>query len=292
MNLPKNITPFLLIAPAFIVVFSLAVYSLVWLSAISLHDFTFGEKIEKAVFIGLENYQWLFFNENSTFYRSLFLTAIYIGGTLVPELIFGLTIALLLHKSKMGESFFSACLIIPIILMPSMVGMIARLYFSYDGLINYFIELIFNVKLNWYGKDLALFAVILVDIWEWTPFFIIIFHAGLKTLPLAPYEAAKVEGASNFQSFIYITLPLLGPLILTAFILRFMDILRIFDVIFSMFAGGPGTATTTLPIYIYRTTLVSENVGRGSAVSIIVIVIIISLTYMMVRSRNKILFEM
>ena len=173
-----------------------------------------------------------------------------------------------------------------------MVGMVARLYFSYDGLINYFIELIFNVKLNWYGKDLALFAVILVDIWEWTPFFIIIFHAGLKTLPLAPYEAAKVEGASNFQSFIYITLPLLGPLILTAFILRFMDILRIFDVIFSMFAGGPGTATTTLPIYIYRTTLVSENVGRGSAVSIIVIVIIISLTYMMVRSRNKILFEM
>ena len=134
LNLPKNITPFLLIAPAFIVVFSLAVYSLVWLSAISLHDFTFGEKIEKAVFIGLENYQWLFFNESTTFYRSLFLTAIYIGGTLVPELIFGLTIALLLHKSKMGESFFSACLIIPIVLMPSMVGMVARLYFSYDGL--------------------------------------------------------------------------------------------------------------------------------------------------------------
>ena len=138
---------------------------------------------------------------------------------------------------------------------------------------------------------MALFATILVDIWEWTPFFILIIHAGLKSIPVEPIEAAKVEGASSIQIFINVTYPLLKPLIFTALLLRLMDILRIFDVIFSMFSGGPGISTTTLPLFVYRSTLVAEEVGKGSAVSILLIIVIIFLSIILINYRNRALFE-
>ena len=152
-------------------------------------------------------------------------------------------------------------------------------------------ESLTGVRHNWYGKDLALWAVILVDIWEWTPFFILILLAGLQTLPVEPFEAARVDGASRWQSFTLLTLPMMLPLVLTTFILRFMDVLRLFDVIFVMFAGGPGTTTTTLPLYVYRTTLVQRDVGRGSAASIMLIIIIVSLTVILIKLRERIKFE-
>ena len=130
-----------------------------------------------------------------------------------------------------------------------------------------------------------------MDIWEWSPFFILILLAGLQTLPVEPFEAARVEGASRWQSITLITLPLMLPLILTNLILRFMDVLRLFDVIFVMFAGGPGTATTTLPLYVYRSTLVLRDVGRGSAASIMLIIIIVSLTVILIKVRERIKFE-
>jgi multiple sugar transport system permease protein len=176
--------------------------------------------------------------------------------------------------------------------MPSMVGMVWRLYFSFDGLVNFFLQTLTGVKLNWYGPDLALLAVIIVDIWEWTPFFVLILLAGLQALPHDPFEAARVDGASRWQSFWLITVPLMGPLLLTTIILRLMDVLRLFDVIFVMFSGGPGSATTTLPLYVYRTTLVAERLGRGSAASILLIMMIVVLTYILIRFRERVRFDM
>jgi multiple sugar transport system permease protein len=286
-----HLTPYSLILPAFAVVFMLAAYSFFWLIQLSLTDLTFGQPFEEGLSVGLENYRWLLFHESSTFWSAVRITGLHVSGTLVPELLLGLIIALLLSRKMRGNSIFTAVLIIPIVLMPSMVGMVARLYFSYDGLINFFIETFFGAKFNWGGKDLALLAVILVDIWEWTPFFILIFLAGLQTLPPDPYEAALVDGASALQSFWHITLPLMTPLILTALVLRFMDVLRIFDVIFVMFGGGPGTATTTLPLYVYRTTLLAEDVGRGSAASVMLIILILASTFLLVRLRQRLSFQ-
>ncbi|MGI9417739.1 MAG: carbohydrate ABC transporter permease [Geminicoccaceae bacterium] len=283
--------PLLLITPAFAVVFVLAAYSLFWLIQLSLTDLTFGQPFDQGVPIGLENFRWLLFDPSSTFWPAARLTGIYVLGTLVPELVLGLGIALLLNRQMRLRSVYTAALIIPIVLMPAMVGMIARLYFSHDGLINYGIETLAGVKLNWGGRELALLAVILVDIWEWTPFFILILLAGLQTLPVEAYEAARVDGASNWQAFRHITLPMLLPLILTALVLRFMDVLRIFDVIFAMFGGGPGTATTTLPLYIYRTTMLAEDVGRGSAASVMLIVMIVASTLLLVRLRQRVMFQ-
>ncbi len=288
---PGWLAPALLILPAFVVVFAIAGYSALSLFQLSTVDLTFGEPFSNAEAVGLENYEWLLTNQHSTFWATLRVTVIYLLGTLVPELLIGFAIALLLNRKMRGNSFFTAVLVIPIVLMPSMVGLIGRLYFSYDGLVNYFFEILTGIRHNWYGKDLALLAVILVDIWEWSPFFILILLAGLQTLPVEPFEAARVDGASRWQSFTLITLPLMLPLILTTLILRFMDVLRLFDVIFVMFAGGPGTATTTLPLYVYRSTLVLRDVGRGSAASIMLIIIIVSLTVILIKVRERIKFE-
>ena len=288
---PAWLVPALLIVPAFLVVFSIAAYSFISLLQLSTVKLTFGEPFRQAEGVGLENYRWLLTHEYSTFWATLRVTITYLFGTLIPELLIGFAIALLLNRKMRGNSLFTAVLVIPIVLMPSMVGLIGRLYFSYDGLINYFFESLTGIRHNWYGKDLALLAVILVDIWEWTPFFILILLAGLQTLPVEPFEAARVDGASRWQSFTQLTLPMMLPLVLTTFILRFMDVLRLFDVIFVMFAGGPGTTTTTLPLYVYRTTLVQRDVGRGSAASIMLIIIIVALTVLLIKLRERIKFE-
>lgn len=275
--------PYALIFPAFCVVFGLAAYSTYWLVRMSLSQWVLGASGDEATWIGIDNYRWLLFDEHSTFWVTVKTTAIYVAGTIGPELIIGLGLALLLNAKVIGRSIYTSILIIPIVVIPSMVGMVWRLHFSYDGLINYFIETIFHTRLNWYGSKFALLAVILVDIWEWTPFFILILLAGLQALPHEPFEAARADGATGWQVFRYITLPMMAPLILTATILRFMDVLRIFDVIYVLFAGGPGTATTTLPLYVWRTTMVARNVGRGSSASVMLIILIVASTFILVR---------
>lgn len=283
---------YLLILPAFSIVFILAVYSAFWLVRMSLQDWIFGKPADEAVWVGLANYRWLLLDQNTTLWTSVRITSIYVGVCLLIELVLGFMIALVLNGKIFARSIYTAILIIPIVVMPTMVGMVFRLYFSYDGLVNYFVEILFNTKLNWYGPELALVAVMLVDIWQYTPFFVLILLAGLQALPRDPYEAAKVDGASGWQMFRLVTLPMMAPLVVTVTLLRLMELLRAFDVIFAMFAGGPGDATTTLPLLVYKTTLVARNVGRGSAASVLLIITIIALSFLLVRLFERVRFEM
>lgn len=290
-RLNVDLIPYLLLLPAFLVVLFVAAYTIFWLFRMSLVKWTFGAPWDKAEWVGLYNYLWLLVNNNTPLWSSIQKTAIYVVGTVVIELILGMGIAILLNAKIFGRTVYTAVLLIPIVLMPSMVGMIWRLYFQFDGLVNFFVETLFKTKLNWYSPKLALPAVMIVDIWEWTPFFILIFLAGLQSLPHEPFEAAIVDGASGAQLFRHVTLPLMLPLMLTATILRLMDSLRIFDVIFVMFGGGPGTATTTLPVLVYRLTMVARNVGTGSAASIMLIILIVTLTILLVRVFQRARFE-
>jgi multiple sugar transport system permease protein len=291
-DMRKSLTAYALILPAFIVVFVLAAYSAYSLIRMSMVKGIFGQPIDQATYVGLDNFKWLLFDNNSNFIDALWITIIFVGGCLIAELVFGLVIALLLNRDEIiGKSIFTAILIIPIVVMPSMVGMVFRLYFSFDGLINYFVETIFTTKLNWYGPELALPAAMMVDTWQNTPFFILILLAGLQALPKESYEAARVDGASSWQLFWFVTLPMMAPLIITVSILRLMELLRAFDVIFVMFGGGPGNATTTLPMFVYKTTLVARDIGRGSASSIMLVMIIVSLTFLLVKLFQKFRYQ-
>ena len=145
-------------------------------------------------------------------------------------------------------------------------------------------------SLTWTASPrLAMLSVILVDVWQWTPFVFLVLLAGLQAIPQEPYEAALVDGSNNWQTFRHVTLPLLKPAILIALLLRTMDLLRVFDHIFILTEGGPGFATETLSLYIYRTAFRFSNFGYAAAMSFVLLIItnLISAGYMrMLQTRE------
>jgi multiple sugar transport system permease protein len=149
----------------------------------------------------------------------------------------------------------------------------------------------FNTEaLTWTASPkLAMASVIIADVWQWTPFMFLILLAGLQAIPQEPYEAALVDGSTPWQTFRFVTLPLLKPAILIALLLRTMDLLRVFDHIFILTEGGPGFATETLSLYIYRTAFRFSNFGYAAAMSFVLLVLtnLISVAYIrMLRTQN------
>jgi multiple sugar transport system permease protein len=191
------------------------------------------------------------------------------------EFTLGLGLALLIDSLARAKSFFRAGLLVPMLLPPVVAAVAWRLIFNPQfGVLNGTLrELGVNTAgLLWTGGDRsALASVILVDVWEWTPFLFLLLSAGLQAIPPEPLEAARIDGASAWQIFRDVTLPLLRPVILLALLLRAMDLMRIFDQIFILTQGGPGTATETLSLYIYRTAFRFSSFGYAAAMSFVLL---------------------
>jgi len=197
----------------------------------------------------------------------------------------GLALALLLNHEIRGRGVFRAALLVPMMLPAVVVGVVWRLMLNPNfGAINGTLKGFgFNTEaLTWTASPrLALLSVIVVDIWQWTPFVFLVLLAGLQAIPQEPYEAAKIDGSSQWQTFRYVTLPLLKPAILIALLLRTMDLLRVFDQIFILTEGGPGFATETISLYIYRAAFRFFDFGYAAAMSFVLLAItnVISVVY-------------
>jgi len=274
------------IGPAFIVTFILMFLPLFQIIMGSMHKWEFGKPLFESEFVGLRNYLELNYGYVS-FGKSLLKTSIYGFGSLAIELCLGLLIAVLLTNMRRTKGIFSAIFIIPIVIMPAMVGLTWKMYLSYDGLVNWVLSLFYLPKINWMGTDLALISLILVDVWQWTPFFVLILFAGLQTLPKDPIDAIRVDGANDFQTFFYVKLPLLTPLIIIVCILRIMEIIRNFDVVFAIYQGGPGSATETLPIAVWRMFMSQRQVGMGSAFSFILILLSFFIAFIFINFLKR-----
>jgi len=272
------------IAPALVVVSLLALYPLLWTSYKSLFDTKFGSP--EAEFVGLGNYIRLI--NNQAFWTSLKTTILFIVPSMFFQVALGLMIALLLNSGVKWKSFFSGFFIVPMVMMDTMVGLTWRLYYSQHGIYNYFFELIFGKSIIWHSASWALTGIVVAEIWRWTPFFILILLAGLQTVPRELYDAADVDGASSFQKFRYVSFPLIKALLVIGLILRFIDAMKLFGMILTMFSGGPGNATETFPIHIYRTTLLSRNLGLGMAQAIILIVLILIIGMFFIRFLKRV----
>lgn len=283
----RRASPFLFIGPALLVTALLAIAPTIQLIRASTRAWKLGQPLAEAKDIGLLNFERLL-SGSVPLGHSLKLTVIYTVAALVVELLLGLGIALLLDRAVSGaRSFVMTILLVPMILMPAMLGMIWKLYFNYEGLVNWGLGLVRIPPVNWYSTDFALSATIIVDIWQWTPFFILILLAGLQAMPREPLEAAEVDGASGWQILASIKLPLLLPLILIAATLRVMELFRQFDVVFVMFAGGPGNATETLPIAVYRTTIEQQRPGVGAAYSLILIAMMLLIAWLFISLLQR-----
>ena len=263
------------IAPALVALVLVVIFPTIFLYYVSLTNYSLTSGWEAKRFIGLENYFFLLFKD-PLFWKSLGLTVLFVLTTVSIELVLGMLIALGLGRLKLSRRLILAIIIIPMVCTPSIIGLMWKLILNTEyGVANYLLGLAGLGKVNWLGAKSAFTSVVLVDLWQWTPFMVLMLHAALQSLPLEPFEAARMDGANAAQMFFGITLPMISRLVLIALILRLIDSIKVFDIIYSLTLGGPGTATELLSLRIYRIGFQHSNmVGRASAYAVIMILAI------------------
>ncbi len=281
----------LLLAPLLVFVAAIALYPLLFSFYISFFKYRLTDPNQARTFLGLANYINAF--HDKTVVTAIRNTFVFVAGTVSIELVLGLGLALLFSGKSRGMRVMRSFLIIPMALPSLVVGLVWKSLYNVDfGVIPYYLkQLGLDMGRGPLGEiKLAMPAVILIDIWQWTPLVMIIFLAGLKSLPREPYEAARVDGASRWQSFWRITLPLLKPTILIVLLLRTMQGFKVFDIIYAATGGGPGTATTVLNYHIYTVGMVFFKMGYAAALAniLLIIVAVLAVLYIIVLQRQQI----
>lgn len=214
----------------------------------------------------LENYRWLV--ENSQFWTGIFLSFKYALTDVAVEIVLGTAIALLLNEALPGIRFWRAAVILPLMIPPVVGALIWKVMMRAGpgGFFNFLLSFVGIGPQGWIGDPAqVLYSLVLVDIWLNTPFVATILLAGLQSLPHDPYEAAQVDGASPFQLFRFVTLPLLVPFYIVVFFFRSIDALNSFDIIYATTGGGPGIASRTLAIMGYEEAFPRLNLSIGTA---------------------------
>jgi len=272
------------LAPTVAVLISIVIFPLFFSLSLSFHNWNI-IKTGGWNWVGVNNYRTILF-QDPYFRSSLKVTLLYLAGTVPLQFGLGLIVALILYRIT-GKiiGFLRTFLIIPTTMTPVVVGMIWRLMYNPDlGILNYFLTLFGFSPVNWVGMpETALPSVMMADIWEWTPFMALILLAGLQSLPQEPFEAAFVDGASSWQTFRYITLPLLSPAMLVALLIRLMDSFKTFDLIFVLTQGGPGMSTEILNYYTYRYGFKFFHLGYASALSWLLLAVVTIISMVMIR---------
>ncbi len=222
-------------------------------------------------FVGLDNYLKAIGDDG--FWHSLQLTLGFLVVALSIEIVLGIALAVLLDQAFKGRRTVLILLLLPMFVTNVVIGLIWRILLSYDfGVINWLLSLLGLPKVAWLGDPgLALWSLVIVDVWNTTAFVALLVLAGLAAIPDEPRQAARVDGASSWQTFRLITLPLLKPVIFVAVVWRTIDLFRIFDVVYSLTGGGPYNATETISVYAYNQGFASFNLGFASAISYLII---------------------
>jgi multiple sugar transport system permease protein len=229
-------------------------------------------------FIGLDNYIAMF--REPRFFNALWLTLYFTIFAVTIETILGVIIALILNREFRGKNLAKLILLLPMMATPVAIGLAWTLFYEPTiGLGNYALRCLGLPASKWLASNVAVIpSLALVDIWEWTPMIALIVLAGLASLPSEPYEAALVDGATPFQTLRQITLPLLRPTILIAVVLRSIDALKTYDIIYVMTGGGPGVRSAYLGVLMYKTAFVNSDFGMGSAITITIVAISLFIT--------------
>lgn len=236
------------------------------------------------VFIGLKNYL-SFFTDYYAF-NSLKVTLIFVIVGVAIEMTLGMLTALLFNRPLPITGFLRTIMIMPLFATPIAIGFLFfTIFYEEGGLINGLL----NIKVPWLSNpNWALFSVILVDVWQWTPFCFLIFLAALQGVPDDYYEAAKLETKSGWNVFRYIIFPILQPTIILVLLLRVTEAFKIFDIPFTLTTGGPGTATQVLSMYAYRVGMRFFNFGYSSAISFLLFIIVIMFVMVMFKRVRQI----
>jgi len=240
--------------------------------------------LDKAVFIGGDNFINLL--TNPVFYNPVLLATIeYVVGSLTVEILAGLSLALLFTTRLPGVRVMRNAIVLPIFFAPITVGYL--FYYILDpniGIANYLLSGLGLPTSCWYAcNSSAMFSLILIDSWQWTPFIFIILVAALEGLPQEPYEAANLDGAGRWKIFKDLTLPMIFPILMIGLILRLLDLMRNVDIIFATTKGGPGQLTEVFGYFIYYTGFQSFNIGVAAAESVVFLIVVNVIATIIVR---------
>ncbi len=257
----------LLVVPAMLVILVFALLPLAYALDVSFRfaDLTRGRIGD---FVGLDNYRTVL--HDGAFWSSVWVTLKFTLTAVTLEMVLGIAIAFLIHGATVGKGVIRSLMILPLATSAAVTGLFWRyLYDPQFGLINYFLGLLGLPEPNWLGDyTIALWSVILFDVWQWTPFVALIALAGLQALPKEPFEAAELDGASTFRVLRTLTFPMLKPVLFLVLVLRTIDSVRLYDAVAVLTRGGPGTVTETMTFYLYRTGLKLFRMDYASTMAI------------------------
>ena len=280
-SIMNRATPYLFLAPAGIILIFALLYPIGYLSVASFFDWRMGTPFADAVYNGFGNYVWILKDPN--FRESFTVTITFAFTVVVLEMFIGVGLALMLERPILGMSVFRTIFILPMMIAPIVVGLVWRyMYNPQFGIFNKTLKKWGLEPIPWLSSpDWALPSVIIADIWQWTPFIFILSLAALQSLPRSSLEAARIDGASEWQQIIYIKIPLMMPVLVVAALLRLIDAFKVLEVIFIMTNGGPGLSTEIMSLQIYKTAFVKWELGRAAALSNILLAMVLVITLAM-----------
>lgn len=272
------------ILPAALLILGLSIYPLLYSLRLSFTSWHLGAPTG---FVGFRNYLNLLMDPR--FHSALRNTLVFVVTTCAVEYVIGFALALVVSREFKGKAFLRLVLTLPMMLAPVAIGYMWRMIFHPTlGSANHLLHLLGLGPLDWTADPrLALLSVIIVDVWEWTPFYVLVLLAGLQSLSATPFEAAAVDGASPWQTFRYVTFPLMWPLSTTLLFLRAIEGFKIFDQVFVLTGGGPGIATETTTLFIYTQGFKHFDLGYAAAASYLLLFVVVVVCTFLINAVRR-----
>jgi len=273
--------PGVFLAPAIITLAAIVLFPTAYLLYLSFRHWVV-TRPEK-YFSGLANYGLVL--GSSTFWHSAATTAVFVAASCLVTLVLGLALAVALNRRFRGRGVIRALVVLPLLIPPVVAGFTWRFLLNREiGMLGSWILPSLGLNASMLADpNLAMVSIVIADVWSRTSFMFLILIAALQSIDMSLYEAARIDGASSRQEFTFITLPLLVPAIIVGLIFRAIEAVNVFDLIYVMTQGGPGTATQTLSLYGWRVAFTSFDIGRGAAIAVVMVIFAIIGTTLLSR---------
>jgi multiple sugar transport system permease protein len=282
----EKLAAVLLLGPAVLYLLALSIYPTIYSLWIAFHNYSLYRR-DLVSFSGIDNFTDLL--DSDVFKQSFAVTLVFAAAAVVIELVLGFAIAVLLDRKMRGANALRTLLIIPVLISPVAMGLTFRYIFAPSyGLLTYLLRSAHLPTADWtVSVTWALPAVIFADVWQWTPFVALILLSGMQSVSTEVTEAAELDGLSEWQKLWRIVLPLIRPVLLVVVLIRLIDSIRMFDLVFVMTRGGPGSTTEVLSLFSYVTGFASGDMGSASAIAWVTVILVNVLVAIFLRFLSK-----
>ena len=282
-----NPAPWLFSGPAVLILLLMMVFPIAYTLYLSFTNWT-PSVAGTPQFIGLQNYIKLIV-EDERFQNAVGRTLIFTLVGVTIQMVLGVGLAIVFNREFVGRGFFRTMFMMSMVATPVAIALVWMMVMDVNtGVLSYVIKQISGISVAWLSdRSIVLYSMIIIDTWQWTPFVMLIVLAGLSALPVEPYEAAQIDGASPLQLFWYLTLPMLRPILMVALMFRSIDALKTFDIIYVITGGGPAFASETLNLFIYSQGFQYFNMGYASAGLVLFFTLVLGTSLLFIRLRRN-----